>query len=150
MKAVVTRVSRAEVTIGGERAAAIGAGFLVLLGVVQGDTEEDALRLADKIAGLRVFEDGDGKMGRSLADVGGAVAVVPNFTLAADCRKGRRPDFFAAAAPILAEPLFELFAARIRASGLPVACGVFGADMAVTSENDGPVTLILDSRELAR
>jgi D-tyrosyl-tRNA(Tyr) deacylase len=146
MRAVLQRVSRAAVTIGGETAGAIERGLLVLLGVAVADTADDARRLADKVAGLRVFNDEAGKMNRSVADVGGGVLVVSQFTLYGDCRKGRRPSFIAAAPPEVAVPLYEAFVDALRALGLPTATGRFGAMMQVELVNDGPVTLIVDSR----
>lgn len=145
MRAVVQRVSRAGVTVDGKTVGEIGRGFLVLLGVVAGDTSADAEYLADKIAGLRVFEDDAGKMNRSLWEVGGACLVVSQFTLAGDCRKGRRPSFAAAAPPETAEPLYLHFCDAVRATGIPVETGRFRTRMAVELVNDGPVTLLLDS-----
>ena len=148
MRAVVQRVSRAEVRTGGEVVGRVGAGFLVLLGAGQGDGEADADYLADKVAGLRVFPDDAGQMNRALADVGGGVLVVSQFTLYGDCRKGRRPAFTDALAPGPAEALYERFVARLRAAGLPVETGRFRAMMQVELVNDGPVTLLLESRKL--
>ncbi len=145
MRAVVQRVGSASVAVGGERAGAIGRGLLVLLGVTHADTADDAAYLAGKIAGLRVFEDGQGKMNLGAADVGGAVLVVSQFTLYGDCRKGRRPSFDAAAAPPHAEAMYEEFVRRLRVLGVPVSTGVFQAHMQVELVNDGPVTLVLDS-----
>ena len=147
MRAVLTRVRSASVTIDGRAAGSIEGGFLVLLGVKSGDTEQDMLKLADKVLGLRIFEDENEKMNRSLADVGGSLLVVSQFTLLASCRKGRRPDFIAAARPEQAIPLYEGFVAVCRERGFRVETGVFGADMLVSSENDGPVTIILDTDE---
>lgn len=144
MRAVVTRVSSASVTIEGAVAGAIEKGFLVLLGVGAGDAEAQAVRLADRVCGLRVFEDENGKMNRSLADAGGALLVVSQFTLYADV-KSRRPGFPGAARPELAEGLYELFMAECARRGFQVERGVFGARMAVSSVNDGPVTLLLDT-----
>ena len=146
MRAVVQRVSRAKVTVGDAVTGEIGRGLVVLVGVQVGDTSEDAAYLADKIKGLRVFEDADGKMNLSAQDVGGAILAVSNFTLLGDCRKGRRPSFTDAAPPEEAERLFAEFVARVRAAGLAVATGVFREHMHVEIANDGPVTLILDSR----
>lgn len=148
MRAVVQRVTEASVTVGAETVSAIGVGLLVLLGVGVGDSPAEADWLADKIAGLRIFDGPDGKFDRGLVDVGGALLVVSQFTLHGDARKGRRPSFAAAAPPELAEALYEHFIARLRAAGWPVATGVFGAQMAVRLVNDGPVTLILE-REAA-
>lgn len=149
MKAVIQRVSNAQVTVGGICKGKIGIGFLVLLGIADGDTQEDARALAAKIAGLRVFTDQNDKMNLSLADVDGGVLVISNFTLCGDCRKGRRPNFIAAAKPSLATELYEYFCEYLRQSGsVPVETGEFGADMQVSLLNDGPVTLIIDSKEL--
>ena len=147
MKACVQRVSRAKVTIAGEVCAEIGKGMLVLLGVAAGDDESDARQLADKIAGLRVFEDSQEKMNLSLRDVDGAMLVVSQFTLLGDCRKGRRPSFDSAAALETAEILYEKFVAFVRTQGLPVATGRFREHMEVELTNDGPVTLLLDTRQ---
>lgn len=148
MRAVVTRVKSASVDTGGERISEMGAGLLILLGVETGDTEKEALYLAEKCSGLRVFEDGEGKMNLSAADVGGELTVVTNFTLCGDCAKGRRPSFDRAERPERALPLTEYFAAACEKSGLKVHRGRFGADMLLSSENDGPVTLILDTRKM--
>jgi D-tyrosyl-tRNA(Tyr) deacylase len=145
MRAVVQRVSRAGVTIDGEVVGAVGRGLLVLLGVAPSDTEAEARWLADKVVGLRIFPDADGKMNRDVAEAGGGVLAVSQFTLYGDCRKGRRPSFVGAAAPDLAEPLYEAFVAALRAHGVPVATGRFGAMMQVELVNDGPVTLLLDA-----
>jgi D-tyrosyl-tRNA(Tyr) deacylase len=148
MRAVLQRVSSARVVIVGEVVGEVGRGWLVLLGVAHADTDTEAARLADKVANLRAFPDADGKMNLSVQDVGGGVLVVSNFTLYADCRKGRRPSFIAAARPEQAEPLCRAFADALRALGVPVAEGRFGADMQVELANDGPVTIILDTAEL--
>ncbi|NJC88412.1 MAG: D-tyrosyl-tRNA(Tyr) deacylase [Desulfuromonas sp.] len=148
MRAVVQRVSEARVEINGAVVGAIGKGFLVLLGVAQGDTPADASYLAEKTAGLRVFEDAAGKMNLALGEVGGAVLAVSQFTLLGDCRKGRRPGFTDAAPPELADPLYNEYVAALRANGLTVATGVFRAEMRVHLINDGPVTLLLDSRKM--
>jgi D-tyrosyl-tRNA(Tyr) deacylase len=145
MRAVVQRVSRARVTVGEETTGAIGPGLLVLLGVATTDTPEQARWLADKVVGLRLFNDADGKMNRSLLDVGGSALVVSQFTLYGDCRKGRRPSFIGAAGPDLAVPLYEAFVNAVRAQGVPTATGRFGAMMQVELVNDGPVTLIVDT-----
>ncbi|MBN9524360.1 D-tyrosyl-tRNA(Tyr) deacylase [bacterium] len=145
MRAVIQRVRRAAVVVAGETVGAIDAGWLVLLGVAPTDTPAEAAWLADKVAHLRAFEDDAGKMNRSVLDAGGAVLVVSQFTLYGDTRKGRRPSFTGAAPPALAEPLYERFAAELRAVGLPVATGRFGADMRVELVNDGPVTFVLDT-----
>ncbi len=147
MRAVVTRVSSASVSIDGQVRGRIGRGFLVLLGVGPEDTEEQARHLADKICGCRVFEDENGKMNRNLAAVGGSLLVVSQFTLYADLRS-RRPGCSHAARPELAIPLYEAFLADCRALGFPVEHGEFGADMQVESVNDGPVTLVFDTDEV--
>lgn len=147
MRACVQRVSQAQVVVDGEVVGRIEQGLLVLLGVAAGDGEDDARQLADKIVSLRVFEDEAGKMNRSLAEVRGAMLVVSQFTLLGDCRKGRRPSFDAAAPPDLARSLYELFAARVREQGIEVATGRFREMMQVELTNDGPVTLLLDSRK---
>ncbi len=146
MRAVVQRVSSARVTVEDETVGEIGRGLLVLLGVEQGDEEADARYLAEKIVGLRIFEDEWGKMNLSAAEVGGAVLVVSQFTLLGDCRKGRRPGFSRAAPPQQADALYRRTAELITGQGLEVATGRFQAEMAVALVNDGPVTLLLDSR----
>ena len=148
MRAVVTRVSSASVTIGGEVHGQIGKGFLVLLGVGPADTEETARKLADKICHLRVFSDENGKMNLDLAAVGGSLLVVSQFTLYADT-KSRRPGFTGAAKPDVAIPLYETFMAACWEHGFPVAHGEFGADMQVESVNDGPVTILYDTEKNA-
>ncbi len=148
MRAVVQRVARAEVRVGGKPVGSIGRGLLVLLGVAQEDAEPDARALADKVAALRVFEDPAGKMNLALADVGGGALVVSQFTLLGDARKGNRPSFTAAAPPERANALYEAFCAALRAKGLPVETGVFRAEMQVELVNDGPVTLLLDTTKL--
>ena len=150
MRAVVTRVKSASVEIDGKTVGKTDGGFLVLLGVKTGDTEAEAEKLVSKICQLRVFEDGKGKMNRSLADVGGAMMVVSNFTLYADCSHGRRPDFFRAARPEEAIPVYERFVEEVRARGIPLITGEFGADMAIDHVNDGPVTLILDTDQMLK
>jgi D-tyrosyl-tRNA(Tyr) deacylase len=146
MRAVVQRVSEASVRVDGEIVGRIDAGLAVLLGVAVGDAEKDADLLADKVVHLRVFPDEAGQMNRSVSDVGGGVLVVSQFTLLGDARKGRRPSYIDAAAPEEANRLYERFASRVRASGLPVATGVFRATMDVALVNQGPVTILLDSR----
>jgi D-tyrosyl-tRNA(Tyr) deacylase len=146
MRAVVQRATRARVVIDGETVGDIGPGLVVLLGVTHTDTADTATWLADKVVGLRIFNDDDGKMNRSVADVGGGVLVVSQFTLYGDCQKGRRPSFIDAARPELAVPLYEAFVNAVMALGVPVATGRFGAMMQVELVNDGPVTLILDSK----
>lgn len=147
MRAVVQRVSRAQVTVAGEITGQIGRGLAVLLGVAQEDSEVDSRYLAEKICGLRIFPDSDDKMNRSLEDVGGAMLVVSQFTLLGDCRRGRRPSFVAAAAPERAEELYEVFVAAARDRGISVECGRFRAHMDVELVNEGPVTLMLDSEK---
>jgi D-tyrosyl-tRNA(Tyr) deacylase len=146
MRAVLQRVSRARVVVDGTVVGEIGRGLLVLLGVATGDTEEQARWLADKVVGLRLFADADGKMNLALPDVGGAVLVVSQFTLYGDCRKGRRPSFIDAAGPELAIPLYEAFVSAVRTQGVPTATGQFGAMMQVELINDGPVTLIVGTK----
>jgi D-tyrosyl-tRNA(Tyr) deacylase len=148
MRAVVQRVIRASVSVDGETIGRIDRGFLVLLGVSKSDTAEDARWLAEKIVSLRIMADDEGKMNRELAEVGGAVLVVSQFTLYGDCRKGRRPSFVDAAGPEIAIPLYEAFIDGMKAQGIPVATGRFGAMMQVELVNDGPVTLIVESKEI--
>jgi len=151
MKAVLQRVSSASVEVDGALDLSVSKGFLVLLGVENTDNEKDALALAKKISGLRVFTDNNDKMNLSLADVGGEVLVVSNFTLCADCRKGRRPNFEKAARGEQANSLYELFCDTLLSLGVKnVEKGIFGADMKVERLNDGPVTIIIDSSELAK
>jgi D-tyrosyl-tRNA(Tyr) deacylase len=147
MRLVVQRVSRASVTVGGERISDIGAGYLALVGAEDGDTADDARYLADKLCGLRVFEDADGKMNLSVVDVGGSVLLVSQFTLLGDARKGRRPSFSRAARPEIAEALLEDMCAQLKMRGLAVKTGRFGAHMEVELINDGPVTILIDSRK---
>ncbi len=147
MRIVIQRVTEASVTIGGELKSAIGEGFLVLVGVFEGDTEDDARWLASKTAGLRVFDDAEGVMNRSLADIGGEVLAVSQFTLAASTKKGNRPSYIRAAGHGLAVPLYELYCKLVgEALGRETKTGVFGADMRVALTNNGPVTIIIDSR----
>lgn len=148
MRAVVQRVREASVAVDGEVVGAIGHGLCVLLGVGTADGDGDAERLSKKIVALRVFEDDAGQMNRALADVGGGMLVVSQFTLYGDCRRGRRPSFTAAAPPAQAEALYERFVAQARAEGVPVETGRFRTHMQVALVNDGPVTLLLDSGEL--
>jgi D-tyrosyl-tRNA(Tyr) deacylase len=145
MKAVIQRVSQCRVTVKGEEIGAIGTGLLVLLGVAQNDAGADADWLADKIVGLRIFEDRHGKMNRSIADVNGRMLVVSQFTLLGDSRKGRRPSFVKAAPPDKAEALYRRFVQRVGQRGIGVETGRFGAAMKVSLINDGPVTLIISS-----
>jgi D-tyrosyl-tRNA(Tyr) deacylase len=147
MRAVLQRVTQAQVAVEGRVVGQIGRGIVVLLGIEQGDTQEDAHYLADKTIQLRIFDDAQGKMNLALPEVGGALLVVSQFTLLGDCRKGRRPSFVQAAAPEVALPLYESFVAAAGAQGVPVATGVFRAMMELALVNDGPVTLLLDSRK---
>lgn len=148
MRAVVQRVTEASVTVEGEGVGRIGAGLLVLLGVAAGDREEDGRYLADKIADLRLFDDAEGKINLSLAEVGGAALVVSQFTLLGDCRKGRRPSWSQAAPPADAERLYAFVVDCLRERGIPTETGTFRAAMAVRLTNDGPVTVLLDSNRL--
>jgi D-tyrosyl-tRNA(Tyr) deacylase len=148
MRAVVQRVTRASVQVEGSIVGEIGAGLLVLLGVATEDGEQDARFLADKVAALRIFEDADGKMNRSVSDTQGGVLAVSQFTLLGDVRKGNRPSFMAAAPPAEASALYDRFCALLREKGLTVATGVFRAEMKVELVNDGPVTILLDSARL--
>ena len=151
MKAILQRVTRANVAVGEETVGEIGKGFLILLGVERDDVQRDAEVLADKIAGLRIFTDENDKMNLALADVGGEVLVISNFTLCADCSHGRRPSFIGAARHETAEPLYEFFCQRLLDGGVAkVERGVFGADMQVTLCNDGPVTIDIDSKDLKK
>jgi len=145
MRACIQRVRRAEVRVAGETCGRIGPGMLVLLGVAVDDQEADARQLAQKIAGLRIFEDGQQKMNLSLAEVGGAMLVVSQFTLLGDCRKGRRPSFDCAARPELAERLYQVFVDSVAQQGVPVSTGRFRQHMEVELINDGPVTLVVES-----
>ena len=150
MRALVQRVRTASVTINGVCRAKIGQGLLILLGVTHDDGAAQAELLAKKCADLRVFEDEQGKMNRAVCEIGGEILVVSQFTLYADCRKGNRPAFIAAARPETAQPLYEDFTDRLRQRGIPVQTGEFGADMKVELLNDGPVTILLDTDELKR
>ncbi len=147
MKAVIQRVTHGSVSVDDKIIGKIGHGFVILLGITHDDATEDADYLAEKIVNLRVFEDGDGKMNRSLTDVRGSMLVISQFTLFANTRKGRRPSFIDAARPEIAIPLYEYFMEKSRSLGIPVECGEFGAMMAVEIHNDGPVTIIIDSRD---
>ncbi|MBU7319608.1 D-aminoacyl-tRNA deacylase [Paenibacillus oleatilyticus] len=147
MKVVLQRSKAAQVTVNGETVGRIDHGLVLLVGIADGDTEEDARYLADKIAGLRIFEDEQGKMNHSVLETGGQVLSISQFTLYGDCRKGRRPNFMAAARPELAEPLYERFNGMLREAGLHVETGRFGAMMDVSLVNDGPVTLIVESKQ---
>jgi len=146
VRVVVQRVSRARVRVGGETVGEIGSGLLLLVGVGRGDDERDATWMAEKVSGLRIFENEPGKMNLSVVEVGGGILSVSQFTLYGDCRKGRRPSFVDAAPPDAARELYETFNDLLRAKGLKVETGVFGAMMEVELVNDGPVTLIVDSR----
>lgn len=148
MRAVLTRVKHASVSVDGKVIGRIGEGFLVLLGVTHEDTEAQAVKLADKLTGLRIFEDENEKMNRSLADVGGELLIVSQFTLYANCKKGRRPEFLSAARPEVAIPLYEKFVQLCRDKGFHTETGEFGAYMQVDSLNDGPLTIILDTGTL--
>lgn len=150
MRAVIQRVSEARVDVAGETMGAIGRGLLVLLGVAHGDTQADAVRLAGKVCSLRIFEDADGRMNLDVCAVGGAVLCVSQFTLLGDVRRGNRPSFERAAPPDEAEPLYEAFCEAVRAEELVCDTGRFGAHMEVHLVNDGPVTLVLDTDDLAR
>ena len=147
MRAVIQRVSQASVVVAAQTVGAIDQGLMVLLGVAQGDTVKDAAYLAEKTAGLRIFEDDEGKMNRSVEEIDGSLLVVSQFTLLGDCRKGRRPGFTEAAPPELADALYQDYVDILRSRGLTVATGVFRADMQVALVNDGPVTIMLDSRK---
>ncbi|MGI6491830.1 MAG: D-aminoacyl-tRNA deacylase [Pelotomaculum sp.] len=148
MRAVVQRVTRASVAVKGELVAEIGPGLVVLIGVGSGDTEADAAYLTEKIANLRIFEDREGKMNLSLLDTNGSVLAISQFTLYGDCRKGRRPSFSEAAVPELAKELYEIVVNKLEQYGLHVATGCFGEHMVVEIINDGPVTLLLDSKKI--
>ena len=148
MRAVVQRVSSASVTVDGEIVGEIGRGLCVLLGVAADDTDADVTYTAKKVVGLRIFEDDEGKMNRSLDEIGGAMLVVSQFTLFGDCRKGRRPSFITAAGPEQGNALYEQFVAAVREQGIEAATGRFRAMMDVALVNDGPVTLLVDSRKV--
>jgi D-tyrosyl-tRNA(Tyr) deacylase len=148
MRAVIQRVSRAQVTVDGKICGSIGTGLLVLLGVAADDSDADLAYLVEKTAGLRIFEDDAGKMNRSVEDAGGALLVVSQFTLFGDVRRGRRPSFDCAAPPQMADALYQRYVELLRGKGLQVETGVFQAMMKVELVNDGPVTILLDSRKL--
>ena len=148
MRAVLQRVKYGNVSIGGKSVGKIGQGFVLLLGIRDGDTEAECNYLLEKIIHLRVFEDEAGKMNRSLLEAQGALLIVSQFTLYADCKKGRRPSFTKAARPEQAVPLYDYFVTEAKKRGIEAQTGVFGADMQVTIENDGPVTILLDTEEL--
>ena len=145
MRAVLQRVKSASATVRGERISAIGRGLLILLGITRDDNEETVAQLADKVAALRIFEDENGKMNLSIGDASGEALVVPQFTLYADCRKGRRPSFTNAAPPDQARELYEMFCDHLAKSRIPTCRGEFGERMIVALENNGPVTIILDT-----
>jgi D-aminoacyl-tRNA deacylase len=147
MRAVVQRVSSAHVVVDGREVGRIGQGILVLIGVAEGDEAADAATLADKVVNLRIFDDDEGKMNRSLLDVGGGLLAVSQFTLLGDCRKGRRPSFVAAAAPELGKKLYERFVEEAARFKIPIALGQFRAHMQVHLVNDGPVTILLDTKK---
>lgn len=147
MRVILQRSKQASVTVGGARVGAIDSGFVLLVGITHGDTEQDATYVANKIAVLRLFEDGEGKMNLSIQEAGGSILSISQFTLYGDVRKGRRPSFTAAARPEVAEPLWLKFNDELRACGLSVETGVFGAMMDVELVNDGPVTMIIESKE---
>ncbi len=147
MRAVVQRVSKADVSVNGSVCGRIERGLLVLLGVAAGDTDKDLDYVVDKITGLRIFEDELGKMNLSVSDVGGAILAVSQFTVCGDCRKGKRPSFDTAASPELAEVFYDRFVENCRNSGISVATGIFREHMSVSLINDGPVTILLDSRK---
>ena len=148
MRAVLTRVKHASVTIDGKVHGQIGEGFLILLGITHEDTEAQAVKLADKLTGLRIFEDENGKMNRGLDEVKGELLIVSQFTLYGNCKKGRRPEFLSAARPEVAIPLYEKFVELCRAKGFHTETGEFGAYMQVDSLNDGPLTLVVDTDQL--
>lgn len=150
LRIVLQRAKNARVTVGGRVTGSIDHGLVLLVGFTDGDGEEDLRYLADKVVNLRIFEDDQGKMNRSLLDVGGSILSVSQFTLYGDCRKGRRPSFTAAAPPDIASGLYDRFNEQLRSHGVRVETGVFGAMMQVSFTNDGPVTLILESRENGR
>ena len=148
MKACVQRVLSGKVVVNGETVGEIGKGLVVLIGFEKGDLKSYVEKMAKKIVGLRIFEDSAGKMNLSVKDVGGEILAVPNFTLAADCKKGRRPSFQSSEEPTKAEEMFNLFVEKCREEGVPVKTGIFGADMKVHIVNDGPVTFVLTKEEL--
>jgi D-tyrosyl-tRNA(Tyr) deacylase len=150
MRVVLQRVSHASVTVGDETVGAIGPGLVALVGIASGDRENTVRQLAAKTAELRIFSDSEGRFNLSLQDIGGQVLVVSQFTLHADMRRGRRPDFSAAARPEVAEPLVELYARELEGLGIGVARGRFGAHMSIDLNNEGPVTIVLDSDDLER
>ncbi|MBR5322058.1 MAG: D-tyrosyl-tRNA(Tyr) deacylase [Clostridia bacterium] len=150
MRIVIQRVSEASVSVEGNVVGKIGKGFMLLIGVSKGDTSEEAVKLAEKISKMRIFEDENEKMNLNLTDVGGSVLAISQFTLCAECRRGNRPDFFNAASPTEANELYELFISEMRDKGITTEKGIFGADMKVSLINDGPVTIVLDSDDLKK
>lgn len=148
MRAVIQRVSESSVQVDGKVVGEIGKGIMVLLGVEEGDTEKEAQYIADKVIGLRIFEDEEGKMNHSLQEVGGELLAISQFTLLGDARKGRRPSYSNAARPEEANRLYEYFVEKVRATGTKVEKGIFQADMKVSLVNDGPVTILLDSQKV--
>ena len=148
MRAILQRVSNASVKVDGKLISEIGKGILVFLGVCDDDTQEDLVYLADKVSGLRIFEDSDEKMNLSVVDIDGEILVVSQFTLYGDCRKGKRPSFSSAGKPDYANEMYEKFIKYLEEKGMKVGHGIFGADMKVELLNDGPVTLMLDSKKL--
>ncbi|TCP66270.1 D-aminoacyl-tRNA deacylase [Baia soyae] len=150
MRVVIQRVSKASVTVEEQVVGAIDQGLLLLVGITEHDGEEEIQTLAEKVVHLRIFEDEEGKMNKSLLDLGGSILSVSQFTLYGDCRKGRRPSFMAAARPELAQPLYEKFNEQLRYLGVEVQTGIFGAMMDVSLHNDGPVTILLDSNDLIK
>ncbi len=150
MRIVIQRVTEASVEVDEKIVGKIGKGFLLLIGVAKGDTETDAVVIAEKISKMRIFEDENERMNLSLSDVGGSVLVISQFTLCADCRRGNRPDFFNAAPPDEANVLYELFISEMKNKGVVTEKGIFGADMKVSLVNDGPVTIVLDSADLKK
>ncbi|MDR1916501.1 MAG: D-tyrosyl-tRNA(Tyr) deacylase [Synergistaceae bacterium] len=150
MRIVAQRVSSADVKIDGELAGSTGYGLCLLVGVAPGDTEREVSWVADKIVNLRIFDDESGRMNRSLLDVGGSMLIISQFTLYADCRKGRRPSFISAAAPLHGNAMYELLVQYVRERGVAVQTGIFGADMSVRIINEGPVTIILDTDDISK
>lgn len=150
MRVVIQRVSQASVTVDQEVVGAIQQGLLLLVGITEDDGEEEIQMLAEKVVHLRIFEDEAGKMNRSLLDIGGSILSVSQFTLYGDCRKGRRPNFMAAAKPDLAKQLYERYNEQLQSYGVEVQTGIFGAMMDVSLHNDGPVTILLDSKDLVK
>ncbi len=148
MRLMIQRAAQAAVTIDGAECREIGQGLVVLIGITEGDTQQDAAYLAEKCVGLRIFNDADGKMNRSVADIQGELLIISQFTLYGDCKKGKRPNFMRAAKPDTAIPLYEAFVSCCQASGIPVKTGTFGADMQVSLTNDGPVTIWMDTNEM--